>query len=129
MSGVQLMNLGGREAGMPSFWRFSKTVPIHMPSFLERAASEIVPSMAIFLRVQLCRFPSFDGWGFMGRVAESVITNSNRIIAGLASSELGDLLFKTGESCLAVDTSIAFRRDVRSCGRGIGDGWAVRGGG
>jgi hypothetical protein len=61
--------LAGRDAVMPSFWRFSKTVPVHKPSFLERAASEIVPSMAICLRVHLCRFPFFDGWRFMGNVA------------------------------------------------------------
>ena len=66
------MGLGGRDAGMPSFRRFSKTEPIHKPSFLERATSEIVPSMVICLRVQLCRFPFLDGWVFMGNVAGSV---------------------------------------------------------
>lgn len=73
-SGVQLMDLAGLEAGMPSFRRFLRTVSIDKSSFLERAASEIVPSMAICLRVQLCRFPFFDGWGFMGNVAGAVLT-------------------------------------------------------
>ena len=67
-SGVQLMDLAGRDAGMPSFWRFLRTVPILKSSFLERAASGIVPSMASCLRVQLWRFTLFDGWGFMGYV-------------------------------------------------------------
>ena len=76
-SGVQWMDLAGREAGMPSFRRFLRTVSIDKSSFLERAASEIVPSMAICLRVQLCRFAFFDGWGFMGNVAGSVLTDSH----------------------------------------------------
>jgi len=68
MAGVQLMVLGGREAGIPNFWRFLRTVLSDKSSFQETAESGIFPSMAICLRVQLCRFPFFDGWGFMGNV-------------------------------------------------------------
>ena len=67
------MDLGGRDAGMPSCWRFLRTVLILKSSFLQRTASEIVPSMAICRRVQMCRFPFFDGWGFMGNGAGSVV--------------------------------------------------------
>ncbi len=64
-AGVQLRVLAGRDAGMPSCWRFLRTVPTVKPIFLARTASEIFPSMAMCLRVQMCRFPCFDGSGFM----------------------------------------------------------------
>lgn len=64
-SRFQSMDLAGRDAAMPSVWRFLRTVPIDKPSFLERAESGMVPSMAMRLQVQTCGFVFLDGWGFI----------------------------------------------------------------